>query len=96
MALYIGPLGLADNAERGGKGTEIHKLAAAAILFAGEAINRATDVSLQLHGGYGYTSEYPINRFYRDAKLMEIGAGTSDIRRLVIADELLKKGPGYL
>jgi isovaleryl-CoA dehydrogenase len=84
---------LADNVERGGKGTEIHKLAAAAILFAGEVINRATDVSLQLHGGYGYTTEYPINRFYRDAKLMEIGAGTSDIRRLVIADELLKKAP---
>ena len=87
---------MADNANRGGKGTEIHKLAAAAILFAGEVINRATDVSLQLHGGYGYTTEYPINRFYRDAKLMEIGAGTSDIRRLVIADELLKKGPGYI
>jgi len=86
---------VADQSTRGGKGTEIHKLAAAAILFAGEAANRATDISLQLHGGYGYTMEYPINRFYRDAKLMEIGAGTSDIRRLVVADELIKKGTGY-
>ena len=87
---------LADQSKRGGKGTEIHKLAAAAILFTGEVASRAADISLQLHGGYGYTTEYPINRFYRDAKLFEIGAGTSDIRRLVVADELIKKGPGYL
>lgn len=87
---------LADKAKRGGKGTEIHKLAAAAILFTGEVVSRATDVSLQLHGGYGYTTEYPINRFYRDAKLFEIGAGTSDIRRLVVSEELIKKGTGYL
>ncbi|NOQ67287.1 MAG: isovaleryl-CoA dehydrogenase, partial [Desulfobacterales bacterium] len=86
---------LADKAKRGGKGTEIHKLAAAAILFTGEVVSRATDISLQLHGGYGYTTEYPINRFYRDAKLFEIGAGTSDIRRLVISGELIKKGTGY-
>lgn len=87
---------LADQSNRGGKGTEIHKLAAAAILFTGEVASRATDISLQLHGGYGYTMEYPINRFYRDAKLFEIGAGTSDIRRLVVAEELIKKGAGYL
>ncbi|WP_299982907.1 acyl-CoA dehydrogenase family protein [Desulfobacula sp.] len=78
-----------------GKGTEIHKLAAAAILLAGEVANRAANESLQLHGGYGYTTEYPINRFYRNTKLIEIGAGTSDIRRLVVADELIKKGTGY-
>ncbi|MBT8341485.1 MAG: ATP-grasp domain-containing protein [Desulfatitalea sp.] len=87
---------LAGVSERGGKGTQIHKLAAAAILFTGEAVSRATDICLQLHGGYGYATEYPINRFYRDAKLYEIGAGTSDIRRLVVADELIKKGTGYL
>ncbi len=87
---------LADQSDRGGKGTEIHKLAAAAILYTGEAVSRATDVSLQIHGGYGYIAEYPINRFYRDAKLFEIGAGTSDIRRLVVSEELIKKGAGYL
>ncbi|MCP4683466.1 MAG: isovaleryl-CoA dehydrogenase [Desulfobacterales bacterium] len=86
---------LADKTDRGGKGTEIHKLAAAAVLFAAETASRATNESLQIHGGYGYTTEYPINRFYRDAKLLEIGAGTSEIRRLLIADELIKKGTGY-
>jgi isovaleryl-CoA dehydrogenase len=85
-----------DKAERGGKGTEIHKMAAAAILFAAEAASRAANASLQIHGGYGYTTEYPVNRFYRDAKLYEIGAGTSEIRRLVIADELIRKGTGYI
>jgi len=87
---------LADKSAGGGKGTEVHKLAAAAILFAAEAASRAVNESLQIHGGYGYTLEYPINRFYRDAKLYEIGAGTSEIRRLLIADELIKKGTGYL
>ena len=87
---------LADQAERGGRGTEIHKLAASAILYTGEAVSRATDTALQLHGGYGYTTEYPINRFYRDAKLYEIGAGTSDIRRLVVSEELIKKGCGFI
>ena len=85
-----------DRSERGGKGTEIHKMAAAAILFAAEAASRAANESLQIHGGYGYTTEYPINRFYRDAKLYEIGAGTSEIRRLVIADELIQRGAGYI
>lgn len=80
----------------GGKGTDVHKLAAAAVLFTAEAASRAVDQSLQIHGGYGYTLDYPINRFYRDAKLYEIGAGTSEIRRLLIADELIKRGLGDL
>ena len=86
---------LAGKVEKGGKGTQIHKLAAAAVLFSGEASRRAANESLQIHGGYGYTLEYPINRFYRDVKLMEIGAGTSEIRRLVIGDELISKGTGF-
>jgi isovaleryl-CoA dehydrogenase len=80
---------------RGGKGTEVHKIAAAAILFAAETSTRVVNQALQLHGGYGYMLEYPINRFYRDAKLLEIGAGTSEIRRLVIADEIIQRGLGY-
>jgi isovaleryl-CoA dehydrogenase len=80
---------LAGSASRGGKGTEVHKIAAAGILFAAETASRAVNDSLQIHGGYGYMKEYPINRFYRDAKLYEIGAGTSEIRRLLIADELI-------
>ncbi len=73
----------------GGKGTEVHKMAAAAILFSAEAASRAVAESLQIHGGYGYMNEYPINRLYRDAKLYEIGGGTSEVRRLLIADELI-------
>ncbi len=81
----------ADQEERGGKGTQMHKLAAAAVLFAGEVATRAALDALQIHGGYGYMLEYPVNRLYRDVKLYEIGAGTSEIRRLVIARELLSE-----
>jgi isovaleryl-CoA dehydrogenase len=52
---------------------------------------RVASDAMQIHGGYGYMLEYPVNRFYRDAKLYEIGAGTSEIIRLTIARELLKK-----
>lgn len=86
---------MAGNTEEGGKGTEVHKVAAAAVLFTAEAVSRAVNQSLQIHGGYGYTLDYPINRFYRDAKLYEIGAGTSEIRRIVIGNELIKRGLRY-
>jgi isovaleryl-CoA dehydrogenase len=81
---------MSEGSERGGLGTEIHKTAAAAILFAAEVCTRVADDAVQIHGGYGYTLEYSVNRFYRDARLGEIGAGTSEIRRLIIARELLK------
>ncbi len=81
----------ADQKERGGKGTKMHKLAAAAILFAGEMATRAALETVQIHGGYGYMLEFPVNRLYRDVKLYEIGAGTSEIRRLLIARELLSE-----
>ncbi|MDY6789906.1 MAG: acyl-CoA dehydrogenase family protein [Thermodesulfobacteriota bacterium] len=86
---------MAGKAKDGGKGTEVHKVAAAAILFTAETVSRAVNQSLQIHGGYGYTLDYPINRFYRDAKLYEIGAGTSEIRRIVIGNELIKRGLRY-
>lgn len=79
----------ADQAGPGGKGTEVHKLAAASILFNAEMAYRIADQAVQIHGGYGYMLEYPVQRFLRDAKLLEIGAGTSEIRRLIIARELL-------
>lgn len=81
---------LAEGAERGGKGTEVHKAAAAAILFAAEMSTKVALDAVQIHGGYGYTTEYPVSRFLRDAKMYEIGAGTSEIRRLIIARELIK------
>jgi len=80
---------LAEQARTGGKGTQIHKLAAASILFNAEMASRIADQAVQIHGGYGYMLEYPVQRFLRDAKLIEIGAGTSEIRRLIIARELL-------
>jgi isovaleryl-CoA dehydrogenase len=86
---------IADQSHRGGRGTEVHKVAAAAILFAAETASRVVNQALQIHGGYGYMVEFPINRFYRDAKLFEIGAGTSEIRRIVIADEIIRRGTGY-
>lgn len=75
---------------RGGKGTELDKLAASAILFAAEAATHICADGVQIHGGYGYCLEYPIQKLWRDAKLYEIGAGTSEIRRLIVARELLR------
>jgi butyryl-CoA dehydrogenase len=67
-----------------------YKLAAAmAKLFASEVATRTTIKAVQLHGGYGYTTEYPVERMMRDAKVGEIGEGTSEIQRIVIARDLL-------
>jgi alkylation response protein AidB-like acyl-CoA dehydrogenase len=63
--------------------------AAQAKLFASEVSSRATNAAIQVHGGYGYVTEYPVERFLRDAKLTEIGEGTSQIQRLVIARRIL-------
>ncbi len=81
---------MADKARGGGKGTEVHQIAAAAILFTAEAACRITEEAVQIHGGYGYCMEYPVQRYWRDAKLGTIGAGTSEIRRLIVARELLQ------
>jgi len=63
--------------------------AAMAKLYASELAMRATVKAVQLHGGYGYTTDYPVERMMRDAKICEIGEGTSEIQRIVIARELL-------
>ncbi|MCH7775197.1 MAG: acyl-CoA dehydrogenase, partial [Gemmatimonadetes bacterium] len=65
------------------------KEAAMAKLFASELCMRTTIKAVQLHGGYGYTTEYPVERMMRDAKVCEIGEGTSEIQRIVIARQLL-------
>jgi alkylation response protein AidB-like acyl-CoA dehydrogenase len=67
------------------QGRPFGKEAAMAKLFASEICMRACDQAIQIHGGYGYMKEYPVERFFRDAKLMEIGEGTSEIQRIVIA-----------
>lgn len=59
-------------------------------LFASEAATRACNKAVQIHGGYGYTREFPVERYLRDAKLCEIGEGTSEIQRTIIAKDLLK------
>ena len=56
-----------------------------------ELQKRTVDRCLQLHGGYGYSREYPVERFYRDARITEIYEGTSEIQRLVIANHVLKQ-----
>jgi len=60
-------------------------------LFASEAAMRVTNQAIQIHGGYGFIKDYPVERYYRDAKLMTIGEGTSEIQRLVIARHALKE-----
>jgi len=70
-------------------GRPFKKEAAMAKLFASELAMRATIKAVQLHGGYGYTTEYPVERMMRDAKVCEIGEGTSEIQRIVIARQLL-------
>jgi alkylation response protein AidB-like acyl-CoA dehydrogenase len=67
------------------------KEAAMAKLYASEAAERACYKALQIHGGYGYTKEYDVERMYRDQRLCAIGEGTSEIQRLVIARQLLGK-----
>lgn len=71
-------------------GRPFGKEAAMAKLFCSELAMRATIKAIQIHGGYGYTKDYPVERFMRDAKICEIGEGTSEIQRLVIARHLLK------
>jgi alkylation response protein AidB-like acyl-CoA dehydrogenase len=66
------------------------KEAAMAKLFCSELAMRATIKAVQLHGGYGYTKDYPVERYMRDAKICEIGEGTSEIQRIVIARHLLR------
>jgi alkylation response protein AidB-like acyl-CoA dehydrogenase len=63
--------------------------AAQAKLFASEVSSRVTNAAIQVHGGYGYVTEYPVERYLRDAKLTEIGEGTSQVQRLVIARKIL-------
>lgn len=74
----------------GGKGTELDRKAAAALLFCGEMGTKIADSAVQIHGGYGYCSEYPVSRHYLDQKLWDVGAGTAEIRRIIIARELLR------
>jgi alkylation response protein AidB-like acyl-CoA dehydrogenase len=72
-------------------GRPFAKEAAIAKLFASELAMRTTIKAIQVHGGYGYTKDYPVERMMRDAKICEIGEGTSEIQRIVIARHLLRE-----
>ncbi len=73
-------------------GQSVNKQSAMAKLYASESAVRVANESLQIHGGYGFIKDYPVEKFYRDVKLCTIGEGTSEIQRLVIARQLLKSG----
>lgn len=70
------------------QGRKFKKEAAMAKLFASETASRVCDQAIQIHGGYGYMKEYQVERFYRDARLLEIGEGTSEVQRMVISREV--------
>lgn len=73
------------------QGQKVTKEAAMAKLFASELAMRITTDAIQIHGGYGYIREYPVERFFRDAKVLEIGEGTSEVQRIVIAREIMEE-----
>ena len=66
-------------------------LASVAKLWASETGKQISDLAVQIHGGYGYMKEYPVERLYRDARLGEIGEGASEIQRILIAKDLIRK-----
>ncbi len=72
------------------QGKKIPKESAMAKLFASELAVKASSMAVQIHGGYGFSKEYPVEKFYRDSKLATIGEGTSEIQRWIIAQQVLK------
>ncbi len=73
----------------GGRG-DIHMLTAASVMYSAESVHKVLDLAVQIHGGSGYIWESEINRLYRSIKLLEIGAGTTEVRKMIISGELLK------
>ena len=72
------------------QGKNITKIGAMAKMYASEVCVKVANEAVQIHGGYGFTKDYPVEKFYRDAKLCTIGEGTTEIQKLVISRELLK------
>jgi isovaleryl-CoA dehydrogenase len=84
-------LAAANDLERGGGGRgQIHALTAASVMYSANTMNQVLSEAMQIHGGSGYIWETEINRLYRTIKLLEIGAGTTEVRKLIISEELLK------
>ena len=74
---------------KAGRG-EIHAKTAASVMYCANKLNHVLDNAAQIFGGNGYIRESEINRLYRSIKLLEIGAGSTEVRKMIIADELLK------
>jgi len=72
------------------EGKDVNLEAAQAKYFASEVATRASNEAVQIHGGYGFTKDFPVEKFYRDVKLLTIGEGTSEVQKMVIAKNLLK------
>lgn len=72
------------------EGKNILDIASKAKLFASETATKAANEAVQILGGYGFTKDYPVEKFYRDVKLLTIGEGTSEVQRIVIARTLLQ------
>ena len=81
----------ANDLEVGGGGRgDIHKITAASVMFAADTMNKVLNEAVQIHGGMGYIWESEVNRLYRAIKLLEIGAGTTEVRKIIISDEMLR------
>ncbi|MEJ7672048.1 MAG: acyl-CoA dehydrogenase family protein [Chitinophagaceae bacterium] len=72
------------------RGENITKESAMAKYYASEVAVKVSTDAVQIFGGYGYTKDYPVEKFYRDSKLCTIGEGTSEIQKIIIAREVLK------
>lgn len=91
MNISASKLMLFNAASMKDKGKDITKIASEVKLFASEMAMKITKDAIQIFGGYGYMREFPLERYFRDAKLTEIGDGTSEMQRMVISNEILKK-----
>lgn len=81
---------LYEAADLKNRGEKVTKVSAMAKYYASEVCVRCSTEAVQIHGGYGYTKEFPVEKFYRDSKLCTIGEGTSEIQKLVISKEILR------
>lgn len=90
MMMHAGKNMVYESAWRIDQGKVDHMLVAAAKAFCGQMAVKCADMALQMHGGYGYLSEYKVQRIYRDAKIIEIYEGTTEIEKMIIAKSLLR------
>ena len=80
---------LYEAADLKNRGEKVPKVSAMAKYYASEVAVRTATEAVQMFGGYGYTKDFPVEKFYRDSKLCTIGEGTSEIQKLVISREIL-------